>query len=146
MPIFPEYLIKSNDTRFAGTWDTWSYKILEALHYNPNTHSYTEQLEFVLRSNYTAPPKLTFARDIISAANFCKRNTYCDTYMIAYDADYCDYITMNCVLIEYMHSRRRHDFTVGVATAFGLTANLNTELLDYPLPNVNLLSISYLRG
>lgn len=146
MPMFPDYIIKSNDTRFEATWDAWSYKLLEALHYSPTTINYTTQMELVLRANYTAPPKLTITRDIITAANYCRANNYCDTYMIAYDGSFCDYVTLNHILIDYSRVKRRNDFQVGVSTAFGLTAKLNEELLDEPIPDVNIVTIIYTRG
>ena len=146
MSLFPDYIIGTDDIRFDNTWYDWSSKIASELDSNSLAPNYFNQLQFVVVTDPTELPSKQIPHDILKAVKFLESTINLDTYIIGYDSNYVPFDQLNQILITYMYSRRRHDWVVGATTAFALTEKLNQEILDYPIPRINLIAITYLIG
>jgi len=143
---FTDYNIGTNDVRFDYTWDCWSSMIAFELSNQSLAPNYFEHLQFVVLTDPKQIPSKQIPSDILNAVKFMQSTKSIDTYIIGYDSEYVAFDYLNQILIKYMTNRKRQDWTVGATTAFALTEKLNHEILDYPIPRLNLIAVSFLHA
>jgi hypothetical protein len=138
------YLISVNDRRFNKTWIDWTDRILWHLDSTPSLYGadYVSTLDFNVYEPNQAPDK-EIPRRIYQALTKM-RSTPLEVVYIGYDADYAESITLSTILTQFMARRKRFDYEVHATSAYALTHSLNTEFLDYPIPRLNIIAVTYL--
>jgi len=137
---FPHYLIGISDIRFPKVWEQWAFNIMLALeHHAPN---YAELMEFEAISLNKRNPKIVIQKYLHKMVRTCKE-TVSSTYWLGIDSDEVNYHQLLLLLASFNAKRRRKDYTIYMTSAFAITAALSDELLDYQIPRLNIVAITY---
>ena len=143
MSEYPDYLIPVTDCRFPITWHNWSAQILMSLEVGSDMHNtnYLSTFDFnVLTPNTSIEQELPkrIYRELHKM-----RSSPLDISWIGYDTTYAPSAKIAAVLDMHMKKRRKDDYQLFGTSAYALTTSLNTELLDYPIPKINIVCISF---
>lgn len=139
-----DYMIAIEDKRFPKTWVDWSERVMVHLAVTPTLYEsdYISNFDFQV---YTpiAPPEKEIPRRIYQALSKMRCTTL-EVMYIGYDTEYAPYYQIGSVLTQFMERRKRFDYEINATSAFALTNSLNNEFLDYPIPRLNIIAVTFL--
>ena len=141
MSMFPNYLIKQSHPRFPQVFDDWVTSLVIDLVQRDLTEKWAETFCFVL-STQSRKPEVTVLKDLFRMLHVAEQSRF-DMLWCGYDTDYVDYASLVTILDSYNRRRRRRDYQIYAASAFQITVGVNLELIDEPIPDLNIMAITY---
>ena len=149
---YPNYLIEIDDTRFPVVFEGWILGAFNQLteHKDDPLITLTDHLEFNLITS-KVPPSKSIPVAIYGALKIM-RESHIDAMIIGFPAAQVPILELGSNLIEFLARRRRFDYEIRLFSTHSLSVLIDSinkdpysedHLLDYPMPNLNLLVINY---
>jgi len=141
MALFPEYQISINDPIFPRVYARWTMDIMQAMFDQSPSMSIIENLEFWI-GTHNKPIEEAIRVDFKKMVSKY-RGTNTDHVILCYDSPTFSMEEIWLETRQIMRQKRQKDFEIRLISAFNLTQTIDIDLLDYQLPDINLILMNF---
>jgi hypothetical protein len=138
-----DYLIPISDVRFPRTWEIWSLQITHELECDTDKFNTNYLNAFNFDVFMPAVPLENELPKRIYQTLHKMRSTALEVAWVGYDPVYAPLCKVKVILDAFVKKRKKSDYEIYCTSAFALTNSINNELLDYQIPKLNILCISF---
>ena len=139
--LFPEYLIAVDNPIFPRVYARWTMDIMQAMFDQSPSMSIIENLEFWI-GTHNKPVEEAIRADFKKMVNKY-RGSRTDHVICCYDTTTFSMEEIWLETRQIMRQKRKKDFELRLISAFNLTQAIDVDLLDYQLPDINLILMNF---
>lgn len=143
---FPDYMIQIDDRRFVPVLQSWVTNLINVIRndeFQNHTMQYHEHTEFWVGNHADITLEESIRRDLRKFTGLYTGSPI-HQILIGYDASRGNTDEIRSILSRIGTKRVRNRVRLDVISSVILSAYVDTDLLEYPIPDINLVLLELL--